>query len=308
MKNSILLLLLAAFMFSCGGGENEGGEGAGNGTPKTETESKPEEPKEIKDSEIRKFEKDGKYGLRVGYMDDAPVIVEAKYDFVGLIEPGQLVVVGNGTREEADDTFLDEGKFGYVNLKGELIVPLKYDKAENMQNGIGKVGMMDGKYVKWGAVDRKGEERMECKYSSLWPSHHGEPVTFQIDFKWGVIDSNFTVLVEPTYDVMGQYFNDGLVWVGKGRGQVMGRLRSGKYGYVNAQGEESIPLQFESASDFSEGLAPVANKKDKWGYIDQEGNVVIDYQYDYTRGFRDGVAEVDKGDEKIKIDKEGNVL
>lgn len=54
---------------------------------------------------------------------------------------------------------------------------------------------------------------------------------------------------------------------------------------------QAIAPQYEAASYFSEGLAPV-KQNGKWGYIDQSGAVVIPFQYDRAYDFNEGYAIV----------------
>lgn len=48
---------------------------------------------------------------------------------------------------------------------------------------------------------------------------------------------------------------------------------------------------FLDARDFSEGLVAVL-KKDKWGYMDKEGNTVILFTYETALDFSSGLATV----------------
>ena len=85
--------------------------------------------------------------------------------------------------------------------------------------------------------------------------------------------------------------------------------QDGKWGYINTSGELVIPLQFELARPFSEGLAAV--KQDgKWGFIDQTGKVMISPQYDYVLNFQDGLAVVgdQDGSYKCYIDQDGQKI
>lgn len=54
---------------------------------------------------------------------------------------------------------------------------------------------------------------------------------------------------------------------------------------------EMIAPQYESAGQFSEGLAAV-RKDGKWGFIDEDGKTVIPFQYDLAGGFHEGLAVV----------------
>jgi hypothetical protein len=61
---------------------------------------------------------------------------------------------------------------------------------------------------------------------------------------------NVTYVVKPTYrSTTG--FSEGLA------GVKVGSYPSGKYGYINRQGQEVIPVQFDSAGSLSDGVAMV---------------------------------------------------
>ena len=61
-----------------------------------------------------------------------------------------------------------------------------------------------------------------------------------------------------------------------------------KYGFVDTTGKLAIPLKFDDAGEFSEGLARVQDRSDEflWGYTDKTGKLVIPYRYTFARLFR----------------------
>lgn len=77
-----------------------------------------------------------------------------------------------------------------------------------------------------------------------------------------------------------------------------------KYGYLNYDGELQIPIVYEDAENFSEGLAAV-KLNGKWGYIDEEGNVKIGFNFDEAYEFKDGLTLVRIDDDFFYIDKTG---
>jgi hypothetical protein len=122
---------------------------------------------------------------------------------------------------------------------------------------------------------------------------------------------------------------------------------NGKAGFIDNTGKLVIPLKFEYASDFSEGLAlikidnksgfinqsgktvfflpPIVDEAGefadglaaveigkKWGYIDTSGKVVIQPVYDQVHQFEDGLAHVSlRIDSVLKdayIDTKGNIV
>ena len=83
--------------------------------------------------------------------------------------------------------------------------------------------------------------------------------------------------------------------------------KDGKKGFVNPQGKEIVPLVYENAEKFSEGLAAV-KKEGKWGYIDTTGKVVIPFAYSHAGGFEEGTAYVSIYETNFAIDKTGNCV
>jgi hypothetical protein len=64
-----------------------------------------------------------------------------------------------------------------------------------------------------------------------------------------------------------------------------------KWGYIDKTGRLIIPCKFDSAGDFSEGLAAV-EIKEKTGYIDETGKFVIQPRFLSGFSFSDGLAVV----------------
>ncbi len=67
--------------------------------------------------------------------------------------------------------------------------------------------------------------------------------------------------------------------------------KNGKAGYIDQNGRTVIPLKFDEARRFAEGLASV-RVGDDWGYIDGTGKLVIKPQFFEADSFSDGIASV----------------
>jgi hypothetical protein len=68
-----------------------------------------------------------------------------------------------------------------------------------------------------------------------------------------------------------------------------------------------IPLVYESAYHFCDGLAPV-KKKDKWGFISTKGEVKIPFRFEIASFFENGRAEVYVNGVAHKINTEGKCV
>ena len=71
-----------------------------------------------------------------------------------------------------------------------------------------------------------------------------------------------------------------------------------------------LTIKWEDASDFSDGLACVADSETgNYGYIDTEGKEVISFVWSAARPFKSGKALVaDEDGNWFTIDKEGNII
>src|SRR5258706_7200576 len=71
-----------------------------------------------------------------------------------------------------------------------------------------------------------------------------------------------------------------------------------KWGFIDRAGKIIIPLQFDNANDFREGLALITAKGRKL-FIDESGRVAITPQFDIVHDFSEGVAAVNIGETRI---------
>lgn len=82
------------------------------------------------------------------------------------------------------------------------------------------------------------------------------------------------------------------------------------YGYVNEQGVEQIPVEYEYIYSFEDGIT-IAKKDGRYGAVDLENNIVIPFGLPYVevREFNDGKARVKNAAGKWGvIDTKGNLI
>jgi hypothetical protein len=80
-----------------------------------------------------------------------------------------------------------------------------------------------------------------------------------------------------------------------------------KWGYSDGAGKVVIKTQFDSAKDFSEGVAAV-NMNGKWGFTDSAGNILVKPEYDRVHDFHNGYAAVTSGTKFGYVDNTGKVI
>ncbi|MCX6164326.1 MAG: WG repeat-containing protein [Ignavibacteriae bacterium] len=106
-------------------------------------------------------------------------------DWVGDFHEGLAVFHETGSRLNAN------GKLGYVNKKGEKVIPAKYDVAMDFSEGLAKVKIEN----KYGFVDKEGKEVIPLKYDDAGNFSEGL-AKVKLNGKEGYIDKNGTEYFE----------------------------------------------------------------------------------------------------------------
>ncbi len=183
--------------------------------------------------------------------------------------------------------------WGLVNKAGSFIIPpsLEFDVSPEpslFQGGVsmihvnGKIGIVDttGRFIlqptrfndaSWFQGDRAWVHEGGDADAGYW----GDGI---VGGKWGLINRQGTVVVEPRFDDHHE-FSDGVAW-------------------VNQEGHREEPNLLEPSPECKGG---------RWGLIDQDGNLLLDVVFARVTAFIHGRARVEHDGVWECIDKEGNL-
>ncbi|WP_335693712.1 WG repeat-containing protein [Neobacillus drentensis] len=192
-------------------------------------------------------------------------------------------------------------KWGYMDAKGNWILPANYDHAEDFQeNGLAIVGLMD----KSGVINSRGYFIVQPKYDTINPFSEGRAVVNDAQgFK--VINENGKEITEKAYSIIIGEYKEGRV-----RAVEIDANGEYLYGYLNKRGKEVIPLIYKNASDFEQGKAIVKTKEDSFQLIDLTGKVLQSYPYAYVANYGQGLLAFKNSTEgKLGyIDEQGKIV
>ena len=127
-------------------------------------------------------------------------IIDKKGHYV--IEPRLgLDVIGYGSTTFSSPIAFrtEEGKYGFLNLSGDVQIPAVYDDICGFGTfSEGKAAVKSGKF--WGVIDTNGEWLVPPRYDNLqyyWKGH----IPFQANGEelWGFLDAQGEVALEPKY-------------------------------------------------------------------------------------------------------------
>ncbi len=216
-----------------------------------------------------------------------------------------------------------QGKWGYIDTHGNVIIPFQFDGAWHFRDGLAKVKLTD----RFGWINKTGELIISFAYS-CYPYYSNSNfveglacIKNATTQKYGYIDMTGNVVIPCEYDD-AKDFSNGLAAV---------EIETG-WGYINKSGNVVIPLEYKDAYDFndnnigrikrvewqdselitckrlidsygneishpgdvegySEGMYLICIN-DKYGYMDINYNIVIPCKYDYAEEFDKGFAHI----------------
>lgn len=222
------------------------------------------------------------------------------------------------------------GKWGYINKTGKIVIKPTYAWADEFHEGVATVETIDdsagGKdadmedQVRYGVIDSSGKMVVKPNYSFI--TKYTEGVAGAIiadnaaDLQYFILDKKGKVLyaLPENMQIVSMLFNGSqLPTQSEGLILVQDDLTE-KYGYINRNGKVILPYQYNEAANFSDGLALVKNDHNQNEYIDATGKVKIDAsKYISGRSFSEGLAAVGVQDKKRStvaygyIDTQGNM-
>lgn len=272
-----------------------------------------------------------------------------------IIIPFEYSKVGNPCHTSNGNSIIwveKDGMLGIYNDDGKELQPCDIDKAYILtENNSIELSYTDCPSTDYIYIVRNGltglisgstfETIIPCMYEYLSPIKTNKAF-YKANGKWGIIDTNNKTIQLAIYDnveIAGSTLseqkmpsmafqsnmyvrNNGKVGMLKANGEDFIPVKydslgvysddmlvakvGDKYGFLNEDGKETVPFIYPQAHDYSEGLAAVVNDNGKYLFIDKLGNVAIKpKEYDRVDNFLNGTCKVYRKDKVWEIDREG---
>lgn len=190
-----------------------------------------------------------------------------------------------------------EGKYGYIDVNGNPLTPCIYNACSEFTYNIGVV--KQGAY--YGAINLDGDIILEIKYKSIHPYWENlmevqAESTQEEPCLYGVFNGHGEQIAPFKYPWIVPHHNGGYVPV----------QLNDKMGLIDKYGKEVIPCEYEAMGLVDEaGFAQVSISKRKKALIHIEGKKITGYT-NYLFGFKEGLCPVEKKRQWGFIDCEGN--
>lgn len=216
----------------------------------------------------------------------------------GLVdENGSMVlplVYSNITSDGAMGFIVQDtlGNMGYVNNRGEFIVPCIYDDVNGFNEGMMVVATQN----KCGYVDTLGNWVIDSLYDDARGFGDGL-ARVQNNGNWMFINKKGNVIESLKYDEILTGFHNNRAFV----------KRNGSICMINRKGLIIKQIEVDSVYGFRDSYSTF-KRNGKYGMLDTNGNVFIEAKYDELSHYKEGFAVFKKDDYCGIIEAGGNVL
>jgi hypothetical protein len=258
----------------------------------------------------------GKWGL-LG--SNGKELIPPKYAYISKLSDGLATFNEGGSwdmERRFDDTkALQYGKWGCIDVVGQVVLPATYDSMDDFEDGTTKVSSGDSTFY----INHSGKKIPAPPKTGEVDDDYTPSETYCEPAAWGFIDTSGKMIIPPAYGD-ARPFQEGFAAVSRldsceiptKASETRKRINDSydvdvdlvpppasetdedeSWSFINPQGKLLVEYQFTEVGDFSEGLASVC-QEGAWGFIDREGNWVIKPKYDtdtqHEYQFKDGLA------------------
>ena len=182
------------------------------------------------------------------------------------------------------------GKCGMKNLMGEWMIKPIFDEIYLNWAGASISAKLNGK---WGLLDMNGDILVDFKFDELWGPEYGIIKVKKVD-KFGLLHMNGTILVPPVYDecswLKGRYLyaRNGNMW--DSFTEEGYPIDLPLWGIIDTHGNWVVEPKYSEIKSMDNGLFRI-RQAEHWGLMKADGTVLIEpTKFTTIRSFKDGRA------------------
>lgn len=160
-------------------------------------------------------------------------------------------------------SFEENGKFGFVDSLGDIVIKAQYDGVGCFNEGLVSV-CLNGKY---GFIDKTGAKIIEAKYD--YANYFSQGLAcVTLNNKFGYIDKKGNIVIDFAYDEASDFWeHDGFAAV----------KLNGKEGLIDRTGKIIMPIKFEHASSTQNGIAHIFDGLDEYEVYNDGSYKIFSY-------------------------------
>ncbi len=221
---------------------------------------------------------------------------------------------GSPTFSEELASIKFENLMGYIDETGEIVIAFCFKIAYNFKEGLARVALFN--FIEQEDNYDYDQYDEEPNIPVIYINKKGQiafPSVFQTahDFDNGLamvcsMTGKWGYIDKNGQEVISCLYDD----IGKvNEGLIKAKL-NGKYGFIDSVGNKVIDFLYDNVGNFSESLAYVYIEGKGGGFINKNGNIEIPFIFDncYGAQFRNGVCRITFNSIPNLTDKNGRLL
>jgi hypothetical protein len=293
----------------------------------------------------------GTWDERWGIVDmSGTLVVRPSYTQIMTFDPvhGLAPVELNPNDRRSENYWNMPSRWGFINTRGEVAIPLEFDRVGwegfgDGKSGLAPVGQQQGGCccsTKWGFVNTRGVLVIPYIYSDVTSFRDGlARVSDGSGSSWLINASGERIIPLGGGNSIwwGGFGDNGLGIASESvvintRGEIVFSIDYGKishyanegmfsviswndrFGFANSRGELVVPMEYAQTHSFNDGLAAVAVGRNndwdnwKWGFVNTSGELAIPATFDSAGNFEGGVAPVSRNGKWGFINTRGEII
>lgn len=194
------------------------------------------------------FKRNDKYGV---FDKNLNILIEPIYDEIFKGEKNSLLLAKKND------------KYGYLNFKGDIIIPFEYEMGAVEKNGL----MVVKKDNKIGVINQNNKDIIKFNYEGVYYDK----------------SNNFIVLKDKEYfsiDTLGKIEKLNVSWMGVQKNEKIFYEKDNKFGIFDFEkGYITENIYDELSQNYNELI--IAKKDGKYGLINNAGKVILSLSHDF---------------------------
>ncbi len=185
---------------------------------------------------------------------DEKFVISQQYYHLGKFNDGTIDAIKFNNEYKA-------GYSGLLDKNGRIVVPFIYNSVENFNQNLALVTSFQNHLLKYGFVDKKGQVKIPIKFDYANSFINGMAF-MKLNGKFGWINSLGDPVFQQTFDVAENFINDTIpksgfdqTQVGKSKFAIVSN--NGFWGVISRYGEEVIPIKYDSIAKTTNGFIAI---------------------------------------------------
>ena len=184
----------------------------------------------------------------------------------------------------------NNGRYGYLNQQGQVVIEPKYIKATDFKDGTAIAFV---RYDQSGVLDTAGQWVVPALYNRIHSHQYDRTLVRRMGQGYQYLSKGSQQFNTPLYANAHAYYRQ------------VALVQQGRYwGLINDKGMTVRLPQFDLAKQFKNGLSTVAIVH-HYGVTDRSGKVLLEPIYDYIAYMGNGLFRVEQAGKVGYIDQEG---